>query len=133
MEGRLGGNCCTTSSGTSYLQRELTLSQTCACVTALRSGVYVACVCVHVHVCVCLCVEATRCILQTLFWYIMKLCAFLYKAHIISLYAKTIELSKNVLSKTITSRFDKRSSETRGLTSNITTYNSMHFYNLTSL
>ena len=46
-EGQLCVEYCTTSSGTSNLSRELTLSRTCACVRALRSRVYVLHVCVY--------------------------------------------------------------------------------------
>ena len=78
--------------------------------------------------------EATRCILQPLFLYVMKLRAFpITEQTRFDYVQKQWKQALNVLNKNNASRVGAKGTETRQLTSDIPIYNRVHLYNPTSL
>ena len=98
------------------------------------------CVCLQLGAAVCLymydvCMEVIICTLVPLFVYVMKLCVLSYYiVYIISSYPKTMETSIKMFSnKNHASSTGEKSTDARGLTSNIPTSGTVQFYNPTLL
>ena len=92
--------------------------------TALHSGVYVRCMCGN-----------NKTYTPTIvFVYNEIMCAFLLQCtHSFIMYKNNGNKHKMFLSKNQVSRVGEKSTQTRGLTSDASMYNIVHFYNLTLL